>query len=718
MKKNAMALVFPFLTAIAAAGADGGYVPAPVKDAPVIDGRLDEKAWTDAAWEGGFTLLKSQSFSGSAPVADTRFALLKDEENLYIAVRCLEPNLPDLADGATENDPAPWGGDTVELFFSPKAALDEFYQFAVGPGGAKTQRLARLTQKGEIPSPPYAPLYEAKVGREKDAWTVEMRLPLSAFQMTRTQSFRPDWLFNVARNRSQNGELSSWAPLQGAFNETASFRTLVGAPAKKAEEDVFIRSARFTAAGENPDNASGGALSVEIEIDPAAAGSYTLDIAAAGHAAAAAVPISLSGGINTVSVPVPEFRPEGRTPFIPVTLTLKNANGRTAGSRVYPVNVKGESAAAPADVLPPAYDLLRDAAGRPISTVEGWEKRRPEILGKMLREVYGYAPPPPESMSFVRHPDFEALGGLARGRRIDIVLGQGGRELVLRLVLTLPKSLDRPAPTFLFLNNRHPANIDPLGPGANSGNARPSEFWSAEAGVLRGYGMAAFQLSDADPDYHDGFRNGVHGLMGGPRDGASWATLAGWAWGASRCLDYLRTDADVDGDRVAVVGHSRGGKTALLAAATDPRFALAVSNNSGAGGMAFAHRARGETIELGNTSSPHWYAANYRKYNHLDAELDFDQHFLVACIAPRAVYCGSANDDFWADPEGEFITMTHAEPVYRLYGLGGIGAKLPALDQPRFARGMGYHIRSGGHGLAGRDWEKFFDFADRLWEKP
>ena len=231
--------------------------------------------------------------------------------------------------------------------------------------------------------------------------------------------------------------------------------------------------------------------------------------------------------------------------------------------------------------------------------------------------------------------------------------------------------------------------------------------------------MATIPRADVEPDYPGGWKHGVRGWFlkkSGKSEFApdDWGAIAAWAWGLSRALDYLETDKDIDAKRVAVIGHSRMGKAALWAGATDERFALTISNNSGEGGAALARRWFGETTAIINDHFPHWFCGNFKAFDAATEKLPFDQHGLIALCAPRPVLLSNAEEDLWANPDGQFALLHAAAPVYALFGEK---IALPAPRPPTgelLAERLGYYIRPGKHSMTAADWKVWCDYADKF----
>ena len=390
-----------------------------------------------------------------------------------------------------------------------------------------------------------------------------------------------------------------------------------------------------------------------------------------------------------------------------------------------PKDANYDEAKVPQYTLP---DPLRLASGERVRDSRMWtERRRPEILRLFETQVYGRSPGRPSGMTFeLAAVERSALGGKAVRKQVTVDFGRKDGPK-MHLLVYLPAGAPQPVPVFLGLNftGNHTVHADAgirLGEvwlrqekraAGEEARGRAAEAWQVEKILERGYGLATIYYGDIEPDFNGGKPHGVRGEQAVAPD--EWGAIAAWAWGLSRAMDYLETDREVDAGRVAVMGHSRLGKTALWAAAQDTRFALAISNNSGEGGAALSRRRFGERVHNLNNSFPHWFSANYKAYNHREDDLPVDHHLLVALIAPRPVYVASAEEDLWADPKGEFLSVVAAGPVYELLGKRGLGTdRMPAANQP--LRGtLAYHVRTGKHAVTAYDWEQFLAFADDHW---
>lgn len=388
----------------------------------------------------------------------------------------------------------------------------------------------------------------------------------------------------------------------------------------------------------------------------------------------------------------------------------------------------------------PPYTLPDPLAldnGQRVTTAAGWtSERRPELLAAFARVEYGRTPGSLPPVTARIDEEGPALGGAAVRRQVTLTFGTGPRALAVHVLMYVPARAAAPVPAFAILNfqGNQAITADPAvalatawlpndDPGVvdhhATDKARGTEAtrFPVDLIVSRGYALVTAYYGDFDPDFDDGFQNGVHPLFytGGqtrPADG-EWGSIGAWAWGLSRILDYLQTDHGIDATRVAVAGHSRLGKAALWAGVQDTRFALVISNESGSGGAALHKRIYGETVADITRVFPHWFTSGFRQYAGHEERLPFDQHELLALVAPRPLYVASAEGDQWADPKGEFLSAKNADPVYRLLGADGLGvAEMPPADHP-VGGSIGYHMRTGPHDLTRYDWEQYVAFADR-----
>ena len=386
-------------------------------------------------------------------------------------------------------------------------------------------------------------------------------------------------------------------------------------------------------------------------------------------------------------------------------------------------------------------DPLRMRDGRPVTTREQWlTQRRPELKALFEHYMYGRAPAAPEIRVRVEREDKQYFGGKATKKELAIEFGPLGTPPI-HLLLVIPNKRTAPAPVFVGLNfcGNHTVLGDPAialptiwmpehCPGCegnrahDEGRGKQVDVWAIEQSIDRGYAVATAYSGDLDPDKPD-FTDGVHPhfLKAGQTAPADdeWGCIAAWAWGISRIVDYLVTDADLDPRRIAVVGHSRLGKTAILAAAFDERIALAIPHQAGCGGTAPSRGTVGESVEQINDRFPHWFCGNFKPFNKQIEKLPFDQHCLAALVAPRPLLYTNAVEDEWAIPQGQFSMLLAAEPVYRLLEAGGLDDRtMPEVG--RLSSGvLGFQIRPGKHSMTREDWQGFLDYADlRLKTQP
>ena len=372
-------------------------------------------------------------------------------------------------------------------------------------------------------------------------------------------------------------------------------------------------------------------------------------------------------------------------------------------------------------------ELMKTFDGLPVTDRTIWETvRRRELRQRFLERMYGLPPvyaETPDVRFTLEEPDKTMMDGMAVRRRMRIhYRGPSGADSFIAIAF-IPKS-DKPVPAFLLICNRSPKeNLDPE-------REKRTGFWPAEQIVGRGYAAVAFFNGDIAPETYNpatAFLTGVFACYERPQDRTdlSWGTLHAWAWGASRVLDWLETEPRIDARRVAVVGHSRCGKTALIAGAVDERFAMTCANCSGCGGAKLAHTNLPDSEHydsfLGSRVT-YWFCGNFQRYciNHdrMDRPssewMDFDQHEWAALVAPRLLAIASASEDCWAGPQGEFHTARLASPAWELYGRKGLDATatMPPPDTPLQDGDVSYHMRTGKHDLTPYDWDVYMNFAD------
>jgi len=375
---------------------------------------------------------------------------------------------------------------------------------------------------------------------------------------------------------------------------------------------------------------------------------------------------------------------------------------------------------------PELPDPLQMLDGSRISTREDWVARRqPELLRLFEHYMYGYAPAPPPLEFRVETAPASALQGNATLKLVTIEIIEPEGVPPLELLLVLPRPAQAPVPVFVGINfaGNHTLLADPAVPEARchqlEAHARAARgaaagAWSVEQIIAHGYGFASFHTCDIKPDRsHPGEGIARYFSTRAQPDLYDWGALRVWAWAASRVVDYLETDPDVDARRIALVGHSRLGKAALVAGAFDPRIALTIALQSGCAGAAPSRSSVGESVRQITRGFPHWFNAEFEKFAAEPARLPFDQHCLAALVAPRPLLFANAIEDSWANPVGQFEVLRAAEPVYRLLGKSGLESeRMPGVGELSSGP-LGYFLRAGTHSMTAEDWSAFLRFADR-----
>ena len=384
----------------------------------------------------------------------------------------------------------------------------------------------------------------------------------------------------------------------------------------------------------------------------------------------------------------------------------------------------------------PLPDPLVMADGRRVTTRAEWEAtRKPELKEQFERLMYGHYPKvKPAIVAKVVYEDKAALGGKATLHEVALTVAPGTPP-VYWLIVT-PNGAAGPVPMFIGLNftGNHTLTADPkvhlpegwmaaARPGVTNSRAtdagrNTSTSWPLADIVGRGFGLATAYYGDIIPDNpseRGGLSNLLRPVLDGTLDPAGTGAVMAWAWGLHRGVDYLLTLPEVDAKRIIAVGHSRLGKTAIVAAAFDDRIAGVIPSQAGCGGTAPSRRTnpKGEPVDRINKSFPHWFCDNFKAFGADATKLPFDQNGLVALCAPRPVLFSNATDDQWADPAGQFEVLKAAAPVYALYGVKDAAAA--AADYPaenlRVGGKLGFWVRPGKHSMTAADWGAYLDWA-------
>jgi len=385
-----------------------------------------------------------------------------------------------------------------------------------------------------------------------------------------------------------------------------------------------------------------------------------------------------------------------------------------------------EAKAGPHSKLP---DPLVLKTGTNVTSAKAWwEKRRPEIVEDFDREVYGRVPKdmPPVKWE-VKAAAPETVGGVPVTTKTLVGHVDNSKYPALavdiEMVLTTPANATGPVPVMIEFGFRMPAGM--TRPPRPAGAPPEGPGWQEQL-VSKGWGYAILYPNTIQADNGAGLTKGIIGLVnkGQPRKVDDWGTLRAWAWGASRALDYLETDKDVNAKQVGIEGVSRYGKAALVTMAYDPRFAIAFVASSGEGGAKLHRRTFGELVEnVAGSGEYHWMAGNFIKYaGPLTAnDLPVDAHELVALCAPRPVFVSAGSFELeggWVDAKGMFLGAAGAGPVYRLLGKRDVGTtEFPPIETALVSGDVAFRQHSGGH-TAGPNWPTFIEFAGRYIKAP
>lgn len=379
--------------------------------------------------------------------------------------------------------------------------------------------------------------------------------------------------------------------------------------------------------------------------------------------------------------------------------------------------------------------VLVSENGLQIADKGQWENtRRPEILLNFKTEMFGQMP---DRRLTTRTETLEtsskALDGLAVRKQVRIHFSNGAETHFMDILIYYPtKNKHIQVPVFLGYNfaGNQSVSADKMirltqswvptktrgslhNKATDSTRGIAAGDWPLEKILKAGYAVATIYAGDVAPDFEYGYKEGIQNLFPELQERSdNFSTIGAWAWGLSRAVDYFETDKRIDSKKIIAIGTSRMGKAALWAGATDERLAMVISNESGAGGAKLFHHVGGEDTKNICNRFPYWFCKNFLKYCGQDTLMPFDQHQLLALIAPRPLYVASAEKSEITDSYGEFLSARLASSVYKLYGESGLLINaFPAVNLPSFGS-IGYHLREGEHGINNYDWTQFIAFAN------
>ncbi len=343
-------------------------------------------------------------------------------------------------------------------------------------------------------------------------------------------------------------------------------------------------------------------------------------------------------------------------------------------------------------------ELLRLQNGEAV-TKDNWDARRAQLIALLTSEEYGTLPPPPATLEFKAQSEEKTFcAGKATLLKTEISCGYADGKTFRFPVYSVIPHAEKLLPSFILINFRPDV---------------PDRYLPSEELCDLGYAVHSFCYADISSDDED-YENGLAALFCGKEKNTERGKIALWAYAASRVLDFALTLPGTDPERIAVVGHSRLGKTALLCGGLDERFSAVISNDSGCSGAALSRNKQGETVGAITDRFPHWFKDSYKQYADNESAMTIDQHFLLALTAPRKLFISSAALDNWADPDSEFLAAAAASPAFELLGVKGLVHKdtIPNENELLGEGNVGYRRRTGTHYLSRSDWKAFCAFQN------